>query len=186
VLHQTGEPDVLRYEEADCLEPSLPTTARRPAAEEYPTYTRTPLARKMGGPMTKLVCTFALTVIAALVLVACGGGYGGGGTTTQAGGGGGGATVDLAAVSGKQIAYDTDSLSAKAGNITIDFDNPNDELGHDVCVEVEGGKELGCSDVVTGEKTTLDLKNVKPGTYKFFCSVDGHEQAGMEGTLKVQ
>jgi uncharacterized cupredoxin-like copper-binding protein len=141
--------------------------------------------------MTKLVGAFALTVIAALALVACGGGgYGGGATTTtttttQAGGGGGGATVDLAADS-SQIAYDTDSLSAKAGNITIDFDNPNDELGHDVCVEVEGGKELGCSDVVTGEKTTLDLKNVKPGTYKFFCSVDGHEQAGMEGTLKVQ
>ncbi len=136
--------------------------------------------------MTKLVCAFALTAVTSLALVACGGG--GDSTSTEAGAGGGatGATVDLAADSGNQIAYDTDSLSAKAGNITIDFDNPSDALGHDVCVEEGGGKELGCSDVVTGEQTSLDLKNVKPGTYKFFCSVDGHRDAGMEGTLKVE
>ena len=136
--------------------------------------------------MTKLVGAFTLAVIAALALVACGGGYGGGSTTTQAGGGGGGATVDLAAESGNHIAYDTDSLGATAGNITINFDNPSDEFKHDVCVEEEGGKELGCSDKVIGEETTLDLKNVKPGTYTFFCSVDGHRDAGMEGTLKVE
>ena len=137
--------------------------------------------------MTKVVCALALTAVTSLALVACGGGYGGGSTTTtQAGGGGGGATADLAAKAGKQIAYDTDSLSAKAGNITIHFDNPSDEFEHDVCVEEGGGKELGCSDKVMGEETTLDLQNVKPGTYTFFCSVDGHRDAGMEGTLKVE
>lgn len=48
-----------------------------------------------------------------------------------------------------QIAFDTNSLTAKAGNVTIDFNNPNDALGHGVCVEAQGEKELGCSDVVT-------------------------------------
>jgi plastocyanin len=147
--------------------------------------------------MRKLVWTLALAAIASLALVACGGGddttttneAGGGGaatTTTQGGGGGGGATssIDLAA-DPTQIAYDTKSLSAKAGNLTIDFDNPNDALPHDVCVE-EGGSELGCSDQITGSKTTLDLSNLKPGSYTFFCSVDAHRQAGMEGTLTVQ
>jgi plastocyanin len=147
--------------------------------------------------MRKLVWTLALAGIASLALVACGGGddattttneAGGGGatTTTQGGGGGGGATssIDLAA-DPTQIAYDTKSLSANAGNVTIDFDNPNDALPHDVCVE-EGGSELGCSDQVTGSKTTLDLSNLKPGSYTFFCSVDAHRQAGMEGTLTVK
>jgi plastocyanin len=145
--------------------------------------------------------TLGLAAMASLLLVACGGGggnttattatneAGGGGaaTTTSGGGGGGGgssSTIKLAADS-SQIAYDTNSLSAKAGNVKIDFDNPNNSLPHDVCVESQGQK-LGCSQVVTGGSSTLDLSNLKAGTYTFYCSVDSHRQAGMEGTLNVQ
>jgi plastocyanin len=106
-------------------------------------------------------------------------------TTTPAGGGGGGSTVKLSA-DPSQIAYTTDSLSAKAGTVTIDFDNPNDAIPHDVCVDDPSGKELGCSDVVTGGTSTLDLSNLKGGKYTFFCSVDSHQQAGMQGTLSVK
>jgi plastocyanin len=84
-----------------------------------------------------------------------------------------------------QLAYDTDSLTAKAGDVTIDFDNQS-EVGHDVCVKSSSGDEIGCSDIVTGDSTTLDAGDLKPGTYTFYCSVDGHEAAGMTGTLKVQ
>jgi plastocyanin len=149
--------------------------------------------------MIKFV-TFGLAAMAAVALVACGGG---GSTstpstssqaaTTPAGAGGGGGsssgggastTVKLAADS-SDIAYDTDSLSAKAGNVTIDFNNPNKAIGHDVCVQVSGGSPQ-CSKVVTGSSSTLDLSNLKPGSYTFYCSVDSHEQAGMKGTLTVQ
>src|SRR5215208_2976048 len=109
----------------------------------------------------------------------------GGGATTTPSGGGGASTVKLAA-DPSQIAYATDSLSAKAGSVTIDFDNPNQAIPHDVCVDSPSGGELGCSEVVTGESSTLDLSNLKPGEYTFFCSVDGHEAAGMRGTLSVQ
>jgi plastocyanin len=151
--------------------------------------------------MIKFV-TLGLAAMASLALVACGGGGssstttpttteagGGGGATTTSGGGGGGggasSTVKLAA-DPSQIAFDTTSLSAKAGNVTIDFNNPNQALGHDVCVDAAGDKELGCSKVVTGQSTTLDLKDLKPGTYTFYCNVDSHEDAGMKGTLTVQ
>src|SRR3954454_6898000 len=148
--------------------------------------------------MRKLALTFALAAVASLALVACGGGSssestststeaGGGGaaTSTPASGGGATSSVKLAADS-SEIAYDTNSLSAKAGNVTIDFDNPNSALGHDVCVQDSSGKNLGCSKVVTGSSATLDLSNLKPGDYTFYCSVDSHEAAGMKGTLTVQ
>jgi plastocyanin len=149
--------------------------------------------------MRKLVWTLMLAAVASLALVACGGGEdtttnteagGGAATTTGGGGGGGGAksTIKLAA-DPSQIAFDTKSLSAKAGNVTIDFDNPNDAIPHDVCVESEsegGEQDLGCSDQVTGSSTTLDLSNLKPGDYTFYCSVDAHRESGMEGTLTVQ
>ena len=48
----------------------------------------------------------------------------------------------------------------------------------------EGGKTLGQTPVFTGGSKKLTLK-LKPGTYKFFCTVPGHRQAGMEGTLTV-
>jgi plastocyanin len=110
---------------------------------------------------------------------------GGGTTTTTPSGGGGGSTLKLSA-DPSQVAYTTTSLSAKAGSVTIDFDNPNQALPHDVCVDDPSGKELGCSDVVTGGTSTLDLSDLKAGKYTFFCSVDSHEQAGMKGTLTVQ
>ena len=152
--------------------------------------------------MKKLALTFGLAALASLALVACGssssdttsapattpassGGSGGGGSSSGGSGGSASSSVKLAA-DPSEIAYDTDSLSAKAGNVTIDFDNPNSALGHDVCVQDSSGKKLGCSQVVTGSSSTLDLSNLKAGDYTFYCSVDSHEAAGMKGTLSVQ
>ena len=148
--------------------------------------------------MKKLALTFGLAALASLALVACGGSSsttstptttaatsGGGGGGGSSSGGGASSSVSLAA-DPSQIAYDTTSLTAKSGNVTIDFNNPNSALQHDVCVQDPNGKKLGCSKKVTGTKTTLDLSNLKPGSYTFYCSVDSHEAAGMKGTLTVQ
>jgi len=54
-----------------------------------------------------------------------------------------------------------------------------------VTVESSSGKILGATPTFQGGSTTLTL-NLKPGTYKFFCSVPGHRMAGMEGTLSVR
>ncbi len=142
--------------------------------------------------MRKLALLVALAAVAPLALAACGGDDDGGTTsaattsttTTQAAGGGGGAggTLSLAA-DPTQLAYDTTSLDGKAGKVTIDLDNPS-ATGHDVCVKDTSDKEIGCSDVVQQSNTSLSV-NLKPGTYTFYCSVPGHEAAGMEGTLNV-
>jgi plastocyanin len=84
------------------------------------------------------------------------------------------------------IAFATTSLQANAGNVTIDFENPNPAIPHDVCVQTTSGQSLGCSKQITDGKTSLNLKNLKPGSYTFFCSVDGHEAAGMKGTLTIK
>jgi plastocyanin len=92
--------------------------------------------------------------------------------------------LSLSANSEGQLAYSTKSLSAKAGNVSIDFSNSS-SLPHNVTVESASGSVVGSTPTFQGGSKTLSL-NLKPGTYKFFCSVPGHRQAGMEGTLVVK
>jgi plastocyanin len=145
--------------------------------------------------MKKALVLFA-TLLAAIALVACGdddddGGGAAAETTTEATTGGGGAgaaggatTLQLSADPSGALAYDTDSLNAKAGSVTIDFTNPA-AVSHDVAVE-QDGNELGKSDLVAEGSTTLQLSDVQPGEYTFFCTVPGHRKGGMEGTLTVK
>jgi plastocyanin len=101
-----------------------------------------------------------------------------------AGGGGGGSKLSLSANPSGQLEYNTKSLSAKAGKVTIDFTNSS-PVAHDVSIESSSGEKLGSTPVFQGGSKTVSLE-LKAGSYKFFCSVPGHRQAGMEGTLTVQ
>jgi plastocyanin len=106
-------------------------------------------------------------------------------TTENGGGGGGGAaqTLKLSADPGGALKFDKSSLTAKPGKVTIVMDNPSD-LPH--AVEIEGnGVEVEGETVGNGgvSKATAD---VKAGKYEYYCPVDGHKAAGMEGTLTVQ
>jgi plastocyanin len=82
------------------------------------------------------------------------------------------------------IAYDTKRLAGHAGTVEIAFTNPS-AIAHDVCLSGPGGEQIGCTETVTQGSTSLS-ENLKPGDYTFFCSVDGHEAAGMKGTLTVK
>ncbi len=64
----------------------------------------------------------------------------------------------------------------------MDIQFTNDSpVPHDVTIEGEGS-----SDVISGGTTTdLKIADLPAGTYTYFCSVPGHEQAGMKGTLTV-
>jgi uncharacterized cupredoxin-like copper-binding protein len=136
-----------------------------------------------------------VAAVAILGLAACGGGSNNNDTTaaatppaTTTGGGGGGAagssTVNISTPSGSTLAFNQKSLSAKAGSLTIDFDNMQ-ALQHDVKVEDSSGQEIGGTDLVSSGTATATV-DVQPGTYTFFCSVPGHREAGMEGTMTVK
>lgn len=101
-----------------------------------------------------------------------------------AGGTSAGQTLSLAANPEGELKYNTTSLTAKAGKVSIDFTNMS-SLAHNVTVESSSGTQVGATPTFQGGSKTLSL-NLKPGTYKFFCSVPGHRMAGMEGTLTVQ
>lgn len=98
-------------------------------------------------------------------------------------GGGASTNLPLAADSSGQLKFDKTALSAKAGNVTITLDNPS-PVQHAIAVDGNGVSKAG-STVGMGGKSTITV-SLKPGTYQFFCPVDGHRAAGMQGTLTVK
>jgi plastocyanin len=106
-------------------------------------------------------------------------------TATSTAAGGGGSTVKISADPTGQLAFQQKAVTApKPGPVTIDFTNDS-PLGHDVHIADSSGKDLGGTNVITGGSTSATV-DLKPGKYTFFCSVPGHEQAGMKGTLTVK
>ena len=47
------------------------------------------------------------------------------------------------------------------------------------------GKEVAGTELIAEGKTTVSAE-LAPGTYTFLCTVPGHAEAGMEGTLVVK
>lgn len=149
--------------------------------------------------MKKLVPLFAL-LLAAMALAACGGGSDTTGEETAAapettqetesekeaegGSAGSAATVDFEADPSGSLAYTTDKATAKAGKVTVNFTNSS-PVPHDVAIEDSGGETIAETEVLAegSDSTTAELE---PGEYTFYCSVPGHRQAGMEGTLTVK
>jgi plastocyanin len=151
----------------------------------------------------KKVGAFLVLAIAALALVACGSSSDSSSSTTEtsggesqaeqggaakeessSGGGGSASTLKFEADPNGELAYTSDSETAKAGKVTVEFKNPQ-ALTHDVAIEDSSGKEVGATELIAdgSNTTTVDLK---PGTYTYFCTVPGHREAGMEGTLTVK
>ena len=129
-------------------------------------------------------------LVAASTVAACGGGDDNGSEATAtateesggtSSGGGGGETLDLAAPADGSLKFDKTALEAKAGKVTINFDNPS-SVPH--AVEVEGnGVEEETKTITKGKASvTVDLK---AGEYEFYCPVGNHRQQGMEGKLTV-
>jgi plastocyanin len=91
-------------------------------------------------------------------------------------------TLQLAANPEGNLSYNTKTLSAKPGTVTITMTNMS-PVEHNVTI-ASGTTVIGATPTFTGGARTLSVK-LQPGKYTFYCSVPGHRQAGMEGTLTV-
>jgi plastocyanin len=96
--------------------------------------------------------------------------------------GGLGSKLSLRADPSGQLRFNKKTLEAKAGDVTIVMKNPA-PLSHNVSIEGSGVNEMG-ETVGQGGTSTVSA-NLKPGRYTFYCSVPGHREGGMVGTLTV-
>jgi uncharacterized cupredoxin-like copper-binding protein len=148
--------------------------------------------------MTKAFALLAVLAAAALGLAACGSS---GGTTTtsspsaSANSGGGGnakprpktskgrsSNLTVTANPQGQLTWTPTTLSAKAGKVTVTLQNSS-PVSHDI--HIEGNGVSTTSQLVSGGSTSLTA-NLKAGKYEYWCTVPGHKQAGMDGTLSVK
>jgi plastocyanin len=91
-----------------------------------------------------------------------------------------GGTLTIDAIDG--TAFQSTAATAPAGQLTVKMPNKSD-IQHDIVLKGVAGAEGKV--VPKGGVSTFSV-NLKPGKYTFFCSVPGHEQAGMKGTLTVK
>jgi plastocyanin len=88
-------------------------------------------------------------------------------------------TLTIDAIDG--TAFQSTQATATAGKLTVKMPNKSD-IGHDIALQGVSGAD---GDVVQKGGTSTFTVDLKPGKYTFLCTVPGHEQAGMKGTLTV-
>jgi uncharacterized cupredoxin-like copper-binding protein len=91
--------------------------------------------------------------------------------------------LEIAADPNGQLAYVTKQASAPAGPLEISSKN-DASIPHDIAIEGNGVTGKGAT--VQGGKVSSFKVTVKPGKYQFYCTVAGHREGGMEGTLTVK
>ena len=98
-------------------------------------------------------------------------------------GGGESGALDLSAPEDGSLAFDPTELKAPAGHVTITFTNPA-AVPHNVHIEKDGEDVAASDDVSDGESTEASA-DLDAGEYTFYCSIPGHREGAMEGTLTV-
>jgi uncharacterized cupredoxin-like copper-binding protein len=101
------------------------------------------------------------------------------------GGASGGQKLGLRASASGALRFNTKTLNARSGRVTITLTNPSGSgLRHGV--EVEGhGIEKRSRTIGPGKRASVTVR-LKAGTYAFYCPVDGHKAAGMRGKIVVK
>ena len=95
-------------------------------------------------------------------------------------------TAKLRANANGAFKYNKSKLTVPAGTVKFKFKNPaSSGLKHGL--EIEGhGIEKRAKNVKPGKSSSVTVKLKAGKTYEFYCPVDGHHAAGMEGKIVVK
>jgi uncharacterized cupredoxin-like copper-binding protein len=118
----------------------------------------------------------ALTALAGVLLLSRG---------QQANAASGGKTAHLSANAAGKLKFNKSKITVSHGKVTFVMANPSGSgKPHAIAVEGHGVDKDGKTVQPGGtSKVTVTLKK---GTYEFYCPVDGHKAAGMEGKVVVK
>lgn len=85
-----------------------------------------------------------------------------------------------------QLAYTVSAATSGAGALQIDSRNAS-SVPHDIALQ-EGtdGRVLGEGETVSNGGVSRVSVSLRPGRYTFYCTLPGHREAGMQGTLTVR
>jgi plastocyanin len=107
---------------------------------------------------------------------------GGGGRVSTVGKG----ASEIRVVGARQgLAYETQEVTIEAGETLLHFEN-RQSAPHDLDLEDADGKLIADMETIGNGYADVPIRNLEPGEYTFYCSVPGHREAGMEGTVTVE
>ena len=155
---------------------------------------------------TRLTIGLATAVLAVGVAAGCGGGSSSssssappstqepatstpatGGSSTggsSTGGSSTGGTVVEIDIAQSGFAFVKSKATAPAGKVTLKAMNPQ-STPHNISIESDDGSVDQDGPNVSDGGVSQVTVTLQPGKYTYYCSVPGHEDAGMKGTLTV-
>lgn len=97
-----------------------------------------------------------------------------------------GGRLEIDADPNGQLAYLVSRATATPGALEIDSRN-DATIAHDIALQDgTAGAQLGKGATVSNGGVSRVSVNLRPGTYTFYCTLPGHREAGMKGTLTVR
>ncbi len=100
--------------------------------------------------------------------------------TRDSGSGGGGTGGTGAQIGLSEYKIDPATLTASPDSeVTVKNDGT---MPHNLAIE---GTDKATKNISPGESVSLALTGLKKGSYKIYCTIPGHESAGMRGTLII-
>ena len=136
------------------------------------------MARSFHNAGWRVGSTLAVLAVVGALLAGCGGG-----PPADIGFSSEPAAQQLEVTATDKVTWAPNRLEAAAGDVTFVVRNPT-SLQHNFVVEGNGVKAVS-RNFKPNATVTLTLKDLKPGTYRYVCTVAGHE-ATMFGTLVVR